>query len=342
MGNNITKNTQLSRRDFIKITAVAGGALLGGKLLLDRIDGKVFTIKETRLLMGTIINLSLIANSKGAGEAAVEATFTELERQIAIFNHRTPTSPVAMLNRNGMLGSPPAELVEVLKMAQSISNLTSRAFDVTVKPLLDLYQQSQPNLPTEEQIQTALLLVNYENLAVSDEAIAFSKPGMAITLDGIAKGYIVDAGVAELRKLGFDNVFVEAGGDLMASGEKAEQTAWMVGVQSPRQSQAGLLASFGVKGRAVATSGDYMNSFSVDMRYHHILDPRIGVSSPYLASATVVALTCAQADALATALMVMEPEDGLALMDDIANIDALLIGKNLEKYRSSGFKDRLH
>lgn len=163
---------------------------------------------------------------------------------------------------------------------------------------------------------------------------------MTITLDGIAKGCIVDAGVAELHKLGFGREFVEAGGDLMASGDKETEIPWKVGVQPPRRSQAGLVASFLVNNEAVATSGNYMQYFGADMSRHHILHPRSGYSAPHLASSTVIAPSCAQADALATALMVIKPEDGLPLVDGIANIDALLIGKYLEEHRSSGIKDR--
>jgi thiamine biosynthesis lipoprotein len=289
--------------------------------------------------MGTIINLTVVAQSKSEGEQAVALTFAELERQIGIFNHRTSDSPMAVLNRDGNLHNPPTELVEVLGLAQSISDLTGGAFDVTVKPLLDLYQLAQPTLPTAEEIQAALIRANYQNLLVSENEIAFSIPGMGITLDGIAKGFIVDAGVTQLRKLGFKNVFVEAGGDLMASGVKDEENPWRVGVQSPRQSQEGLFASFSITEQAVATSGDYMQYFTKDMLNHHILNPCSGYSASYLASATVIAPSCAQADALATALMVMKPEEGIALIDSISYIDALLITKELEEYRSLGFKD---
>ena len=335
----IGSNTRFCRRDFIKITAMAGSVLVGSKLLIDLIKDEFATVEETRLLMGTIINLTVMAESRAAGEAAVAATFAELERQIAIFNHRMAHSPVAQLNKGSKLVKPPRELVEVLEMAQSISDLTNGAFDVTVKPLVDLYQTAQPGLPTEKAIRTALARVDYRKLYVSSETVSLAEPGMAITLDGIAKGYIVDAGVAYLRMLGYENVFLEAGGDLMASGMKEDGSSWHIGVQSPRQTCNGLLAIFGVKDQAVATSGDYLQHFSRDMRHHHILDPRSGCSAPYLASATVFAPSCAQADALATALMVMNPEDGLAMMDNNEYIDALLIGKDLEEHRSSGLKD---
>ena len=208
---------------------------------------------------------------------------------------------------------------------------------MTVKPLLDLYQKAQPEQPSDELVQAALALVDYKNLMISDEEISFAVPGMAITLDGIAKGHVVDVGVARLRELGFENVFVEAGGDLMASGQKAAQTVWEVGVQSPRMSENHLLASFGVSDQAVATSGDYMQYFSTDMSRHHILDPHSGYSAPYLSSATVVAPSCAQADTLATALMVMDQGAGVALVDTMPDVEAMLVTKDMQIIRSKNF-----
>ncbi|MBN2046194.1 MAG: FAD:protein FMN transferase [Anaerolineales bacterium] len=330
---------KITRRDFLKIVVVGCAAGASLKVGLDALPTDKI-ISETRLLMGTVINLMVMAERKITREKAVEATFAELERQIAIFNHREPGSSVAMLNHTGKLAKPPKELVEVLVNALEISEKTGGAFDVTVKPLVDLYQQSQPALPTSEALGAVLKLVNYTKMNVSSEEVSFSQPGMTITLDGIAKGYIVDAAVAQLHNLGFENVFVEAGGDLMASGSKDEKKPWKVGVQSPRQAQMGLFASFSITDQAVATSGDYMQYFTKDMLNHHILNPRSGVSAPYLASATVVAPSCAQADAYATALMVMRPEDGLAVVNSASNIDALLIAKDMMEYRSSGFQNR--
>ena len=112
---------------------------------------------------------------------------------------------------------------------------------------------------------------------------------MGITLDGIAKGYIVDEGVAVLKQAGFDNILVEAGGDLAASGLKEAALPWQIGIQAPRQGHSSLLGKFAVRDQAIATSGDYMQPFTPDLSQHHILDPRAGYSAPELASATVVA-----------------------------------------------------
>jgi thiamine biosynthesis lipoprotein len=235
-----------------------------------------------------------------------------------------------------MLSNPPIELVEVLHQAISISELTGGAFDVTVKPLVDLYQQTQPDLPGEDAVGEALAFVNYRKLSVPSAQVSLA-PGMAITLDGIAKGYIVDAGVAQLRKLGYENVFVEAGGDLMAAGTKQNQIPWRVGVQSPREALSGILGSFEVKNQAVATSGDYMNYFTEDMAHHHIIDPRVGISPTELASVTVIAPTATLADSLATAVMVMGYQ-GLQIVEDLSACEAYVITKFLESDKTSGFQ----
>ena len=112
----------VSRRDFIKIAAVVGGAGIASKLGFDRfLADKTITTKETRVLMGTIINLAVVAESKSQGEQAVAATFAELERQISIFDHRADDSLVAVLNRNGTVIAPPVELVTVLHLAGRVS-----------------------------------------------------------------------------------------------------------------------------------------------------------------------------------------------------------------------------
>jgi thiamine biosynthesis lipoprotein len=310
--------------------------LVGGKYLTSLLGEKQTTVRETRMLMGTVINLAVVAESKLAGEAAVAATFAELERQIGIFDHRTDGTPVAMLNQAGVLDNPPTELVDVLTQARTVSEMTGGAFDITVKPLVDLYKQAQPDLPDESAVKAALALVDYRQVEMGNTQVAFALPGMAITLDGIAKGYIVDAGVAELKRLGYPNVYVEAGGDLMAAGEKESALPWKVGVQSPRQTESGILASFNLSDQAVATSGDYMQYYSPDMRYHHIIDPRVGVSPAELASVSIFSERAALSDALATGVMVLGIEAGMQLIEQIARVEGFLVDKALVEYQSAG------
>lgn len=331
----------VTRRDFLRIvgaTSVAGLAALAlGKN--ERTAASLHTVTETRLLMGTVVNLTLSTPDRHAGQLAIGACLDHMSALESVLSRYQPTSQLSRLNRAGVLEAANPHLVTVLREAARISALTDGAFDITIKPLVDLYQNSVSagqGLPSKERITSALTRVGYQNVTIQDGVVMFSQPGMSITLDGIAKGYIVDEGTRILRQYGYHNVLVEAGGDLLASGVKAQGAPWRIGLQSPRGDNAELLLTFGVTEQAAATSGDYMQPYSDTLAVHHILDPRTGVSSTELASATVLAKSGIEADALATALMVMEPDRGLALIDSIPACEAYLVTKELRVLRSSG------
>jgi thiamine biosynthesis lipoprotein len=338
------KKTRLTRRQFIKITAVAGGLLVGGEIVLKAIRPNLRTVQASRELMGSIIQLSLVTYDEEVGNKALQIAFDELARLASIFNHRVASSPLARLNRQGELAGPPQELVQVLKQAILLGEQTGGAFDVTVKPLMDLYlraQQEGQGLPGQAALDQALSLVDYHKLRVNEEGLWFQQAGMQATLDGIAKGYVVDCGVALLRGLGFDNVLVEAGGDLLASGENSSWSPWQIGIQSPRASRPGYLERLDLLNRAAATSGDYLHAFTEDFSANQILNPLTGCSPPELASATVVGRNATQCDGLATALMVLGLRSGLAFIESLAGFDACLVTKDLKVYKSSGFEDKV-
>jgi thiamine biosynthesis lipoprotein len=209
-----------------------------------------------------------------------------------------------------------------------------------VKPLVDLYQYyaAQSNsLPPEELIHRQLDLVDYRQIVANHEAISFKRSGMQITLDGIAKGYIVDAGTKALKQYGFNDILVEAGGDLMAEGQCSTNNPWKIGVESPRRDRLGFIATFGLTSCAAATSGDYMQSFTADFSEHHILDPKRGHSPAELSSATVIAPTSALADALATGMMVLGVRDSLQLCKRSTTVQCLLVTKDGQVMRSADF-----
>ncbi|MDX8399718.1 MAG: FAD:protein FMN transferase, partial [Gallionellaceae bacterium] len=124
--------------------------------------------------------------------------------------------------------------------------------------------------------------VDYRRVQVHDDAIVLQL-GMALTLDGIAKGSVVDGAVATLGKQGYENVLVEAGGDLVGNGRSADNTPWHIGIQHPRQA-GNTMVTLPISAQAVATSGDYRNTFTADFSQHHILDPRTGQSPAESAS----------------------------------------------------------
>ena len=326
--------TNFTRRDFLKIVAVSGAAGLALKSGLDTLTADE-TVSETRLLMGTLINIKAVGPDREAASAAINACFDRMSALESVLSRFQPESQLSRLNQAGVLADAHPALLALIQQSRQLSQLTTGAFDITVKPLLDLYQASD-TLPAEEQIKGALSLVDYRKLEVDHQTVSFQKPAMSITLDGIAKGFIVDEGVAALQESGFANVMVEAGGDLMALGEKAPRSPWKIGLQAPRAEMGRLMATFNVQNRAVATSGDYMQAFTPDFSNHHIIDPHSGHSSPELASVSVTAPTVTLADGLATAVMVMG-QAGIDMIENLSACDAYAVTKDAVVLKTSGF-----
>ncbi len=328
----------LGRRQFLRIIGAGSVAGMAAFALNRQSTPAQAVVTETRVLMGTLVNLTLVTTDRKAGEQAVKACLDHMAGLEAVMSRHQAGSQLSRLNRQGYLDNPDAQLVHVLDESQRLSVLTDGAFDVTVKPLLDLYMDNQSrdgSLPSPDALDSTLARVGYQYLNISPHRLSLARPGMAVTLDGIAKGYIVDEGAAVLRQHGFDNILVEAGGDLASSGEKLTGQSWQIGIQRPRASSP--LNTFSISNQAAATSGDYMQTFSDDFAAHHIIDPRSGRSSGELASATVVAASAMLADALATALMVMDVERGLSLVESLAGCEVHLITKDMRIRQSSGW-----
>lgn len=322
----------ISRRDFIKITAAAGGSILGASLIARGIWKPSYTLTGTRTLMGTIIHLKLICHDEVEGQVALNATFDEMQRLVSMFNLRDGNSQVSKLNQAGMLDAAPGELLEVLHQSHYFGDLTGGAFDISIQPVLDrLRDGKQPD-------EAAKQCVDYQKIAITGQMVSFQIPGMQITLDGIAKGYIVDRGIDTLKQFGFDRVLVEAGGDLAVHSRNSDEELWQIGVASPRpENLAGYIAVFSIGEGAVATSGDYLNWFKEDKSSHHIIDPETYQSPGELASVTVHASSALRADALSTAILVMGADAGLKLANSLDDVEALVVSKEMNIKRTGGF-----
>ena len=322
---------KVNRRDFLKITAITGLALgLGVSFEQLSRQNQVVKVSETHLLMGTIVNLSVFSEDHASGQDAIRKTVAEMTRLIAYFDHRNANSLLFQLNHNGHIVRAPEELKSIICKSQELGSLSGGAFDITVKPLMDAYQHGISG------ISETIRLVDFRKIHTEGDEIMFSQPGMNVTLDGIAKGRVVDGGVSVLHNLGFENVLVEAGGDMMASSSEIEGETWKIGIRHPRN-QSSMLLSFSVSNKAVATSGDYLNYFTPDHSSYHIIDPRVGRSPSELCSATVIAPTATEADALSTTLMVLGKQAGMELIQKIPDVEALMVDKQLQIYSTDDF-----
>jgi thiamine biosynthesis lipoprotein len=334
-------NNKLSRRDFIRITAIGAGALaIGGiaiKELLTEPEVKAYT--ETRALLGTFITIKVADTSEARAQRLVRDTFGEISRLSAILSRFDPVSQLYSLNHSGSISGAAGELVDVMQKAVYYSELTGGVFDVTVLPMLELNQTSFANNnapPSAAELSQVKSLVDYRAIGINGNDITLGISGAGITLDSIAKGYIVDLAAGLLKDKGCDCVLVEAGGDMSLSGNSQDGDPWKVGVADPRTVGDYYQVIYS-SGGAIATSGDYEAAFTSDYRYHHIIDPRLGLSPAELSSVTILAGNATMADALATACMVMGKDEALAFMAGLSGAEVLLIDKELNSYRSSGF-----
>lgn len=322
-----------SRRAMLHILAVGGAAGVMWKLgWFDRFRGRAVT--RTRTLMGTLVNITVLGD-RDAAEAACEATLQRMAGLEALLSRHRGDSELSRLNASGRLEGPSTALLDVLRLADRVARMGDGAFDVSIQPVLDLYLADGP-LPGPEAIERASERVDYRALSISDDTIELARPGMRLTLDGVGKGYIVDRGLDVLKERGFSNVFVDAGGDLVASGRRDGRSPWRVGIRAPRPGVA-MRTHFDASDIAVATSGDYMQAYTDDYSRHHIVDPRSGHSAPELASSTVIAPNAATADALSTLTLVLGARAGRDLLESLPGCQGYFVSKQLEITRTSGF-----
>lgn len=320
---------------MLGLSAAAASALAVGR----RGPSSAQTVIRSTWLMGTSARLTVVGTDRDEAEAAADATLAEMERLEAVLSAYRPDTPLSRLNAAGRLADPEPALLEVLTLAERISTLGEGAFDLTVQPLLDLYdaRRGGPSLPSPAAVEAARALVDHRGVHVDPTAVTLARPGMRITVDGIATGYILDRGTAVLRARGFPNVLVDVGGDIVARGERAPGRAWRIGLRHPRPGPA-LVGTFEVRDAAVATSGDYLHAFTADYARHHIVDPRTGWSPPELASATVIAPDAATADALSTLAFVLGARRARDLLEALPGCEGCFLDKELRMTRTAGFR----
>jgi len=298
---------QLDRRRFITISAAAIGLGAGGTALAAGSTAKPVRWQGTAL--GAKASLILFHSDKQKAEQIINACVAEIDRLESIFSLYRDNSAILRLNKSGALKQPPPELVEALADCRRISEITGGAFDVSVQPLWQLFARhfskpkADPAGPSGKDIARVKNLVDYQAIHVERNLVSFSRPGMAITLNGFAQGFITDRIAQLLRGEGLDNVLVDMG-ETRALGGHPDGRPWRVGIRAPGSDNQ-TLRTLPLDNQAMATSGAYGLRFAGSDQLHHLFDPGTGTSSQRYASVTVMAPSAATADALSTALSSM-------------------------------------
>jgi FAD:protein FMN transferase len=265
-----------------------------------------------------------------AGRIAARCA-AEIRRLEAIFALYRADSELARLNRDGRLDSPSLDLLMVLAHCQRLAALSGGAFDVTVQPLWDLYAghffgtaPSPKEGPEPQAIERALRLVNWQDIDVTARKVQVARPGMGLTLNGVAQGYVTDRVTEILRDHGCDRILADMGcSELRASGNRMDGHPWRVGLADPRQPEA-LAVTLDLCDRALCTSGGYGTKFEASGRFHHLFDPATGGSAHHYIAVSVFAASGMIADALSTALYTTSPERGRRLLEQFPGVSALV------------------
>jgi len=321
--------TQISRRRFISIAAAAAGlSVVPG---LPGLSTASLTRWRGRAL-GADASITLVAPDRARAQALIAAARAEIERLEAIFSLFRDDSVLTRLNREGRLDNPPFDLIELLSLAGRVHRLTGGAFDPTVQPLWAAYA-NRFSRPQEcvagggEAIFAARERIGWQWVEAGPEAIGFSRPGMGLTLNGIAQGYATDKVAELLRADGMGQVLVEVG-EIRALGEHPHGRPWEVAIAAPPGASAETGATVDLIDRAIATSAPRGTSFDADGVLGHILDPRTGRPGGRWRQVSVLADTAAMADGLSTGFCLMEEAAIAGALREVPGTTARLVGKN--------------
>lgn len=298
---------KLDRRRFIGITAAAASL---AALPAAASPAELHVWNGTAL--GARASLRLYHPDRPTAEAAIRRCVAEVGRLERIFSLYRPDSAISALNRDGELLSPPFDLVRLLDGARHLHRSTGGVFDMTVQPLWQLYathfaQEPVPvEAPAKDAHAAALALVGQDRVLVTPDRIAFAQPGMALTPNGIAQGYVTDRIADLLRDEGFTDVLVDLG-EARASGRHPDGSPWRAALADPAGGAP--LRTVEVADGALATSAPSGFAFDAAGRFHHIFDPRTGQPADARASVSVLAPDATVADALSTAFVQMPTDE---------------------------------
>ena len=301
--------------------------------------------------MGTFYTVKFISSSPQSTKTwqkRIDTRLREVNHRMSIFQKE---SEISTFNRAGAGKTVKIskDFHHVMTRAQKLHSLTHGTWDGTVKPLVDLWgfgtRNWKKSFPAPEEVKAALDRVGFTKIKILPGALMKEREDITLDLGSIAKGYGVEAITDLLVRGGIKNVLVEIGGELAARGKNKKGKPWSVGILRPDKKTAGqdIYEIVALDNGAIATSGNYRNFHEVDgVTFSHIIDPTTGYPvKNKVVSASVIAKDCTFADGLATALMVLPVERGLAIVENLPKVECLIIqkikGKFVESF-SSGFQ----
>ena len=301
--------------------------------------------RRTQFIMGTLVEITVREPDADKAKQAIDRAFDKMRRLEQLMSTHLAGSEISRLNRAAgeeysIAISP--EVLEVIQRGVSWGEQSNGTLDISIGPASRLwrFEDEAPSIPDAGALAQAVRLVNFRNIEIEASHIRLKRPGMSLHLGAIAKGYAVDQAMAVLKKYKIRHALINAGGDLKVLGSREKGKPWTIGLQHPRKPEE-MIASFKLSDKAVATSGDYQKYFMLEnTRYHHILDPASGMPARGTISATIIADSVMDADALATAVFVMGPEKGIAWVDSLSGVEAMVVSESGAVLFSKNFQSQ--
>lgn len=304
--------------------------------------------------MGTTYQIKVVAEKLkevDAIQARIDLRLEQINQSMSTFRPESEISRFNALPYTEKAFNASEDFIRVMLAGREIYRLTQGAWDATVTPLVLLwgFGKADPikQLPDVNAIARARQQVGFDAINISSQGyLTKRRAGVSVDLASIAKGYGVDQVALMLKKSGFGNFLVEIGGEVFAVGRRLDGKPWRVGINRPQKGGAfnDVYKVVTLENRAMATSGDYRNFLQIGGRdYSHIIDPRSGYPVDNgVVSASVMASTCTLADGLATALMVIGAQKGIALLDALQDVEGLIVVRKrdgtLDDHWSKGLK----
>jgi len=296
-------------------------------------------VKREEAIMGTAIKVELWADEQRSGVAAAAAVMDEMHRIDWAMSPHKPTSELCRINREAARQAVPLseEMFHLLDRAIAFSRSTAGAFDITYAAVGQLYDYRQRVRPSAAALNHARTLVGWQHLQLDprSRSVRFARAGMRIDLGGFAKGHAVDNAVALLVRRGIKHALVSAGGDSRVLGDRRGRP-WGVAIRDPRRAGE-VVAVLPLQDVSISTSGDYERFFDDGAeRVHHLIDPATGRSPSGVHSVTILAADGLTSEALSKAVFVLGAERGLALIEEMSGVDAVVIDAQGVLHVSSG------
>lgn len=295
------------------------------------------SFSKTRALMDTFITVTVYAPDKDSAEAAFDAAFermSQIEQAASIY---LEAAEAYQLNARGFIEGASDDLKNLVEQSVEYGELTGGYFDITVQPVLELWESGlwkETLQVQQERVSEAMELVGYDKIVLNGDSISL-QPEMKITLGGIAKGYAAGEALRALEEIGIEHAVVNAGGDSATLGKKPDGSGWLASLKNPDDSTQ-WIAAFSLEGDSIATSGNYERYFSPDKQVSHLLNPLTGFSESNCISVTIITPRAELADALATAVFVMGPAEGISFVNSLDDVECMIIDNDRQIHRSSG------